>query len=151
MAKVTLANLNIQENMIVGDNLKVTVTYKVAFSAEEAGEEYKLAIELFGHDPIGDEETPNPTFLPPKLLYTFGFGPPALSKKYKVITAVAGTQTFPPEERQVSKVTLDEDPLSYDVGGKYTTKTIPHPDEVFAVVSIIHQKRSVAKAVPPPA
>jgi len=125
-----------------GNKLKVDVSYKLVFSPVEAGKKFKVAISLFGEDQAGDDEPAGIALNGPQPLYTFGFGIAPLVKKFKIITAQAGEQSFTEPSREVAKETLNEDPGANQVVVQGTVVTHPHADEIYAVVSVIGEARS---------
>lgn len=134
-------NVSLQIGPLSNGKRNVSVTYTLAFDPVEAGDQYKLSINLLGSDPIGDEEGVF-SFLGPQVIYTFTFGSFPFKRKYKTVTAVAGEQTYT-DSQLVSSQTLNEDPgvdyIEIDIN---TVVPIPHPDEVFASVSVAREASS---------
>ena len=127
----------------VGGKRKVDVSYKLVFSPSEAGKKFKVAISLFGEDIPGDDEPANLTLNGPQPLYTFSYGSPLqLKKNFKVITAQAGEQSFTEPSREVDKEILNEDPGVNQIVVQGIVNTIPHADEIYAVVSVTAEARS---------
>jgi hypothetical protein len=143
MAEIKDVTLQIQPGSN-SDKKKVTVGFKLTFSAAEAGKTFRYGISLRGEDKTGDDEA---SFLSTgQLLYTFLFGgvfPKPLT--HKSVTAQVGEQSFS-ETREVSIEKLNEDPgfdiIKPDIN---TTLKIPHPDEVYATVNLVaDEERSPA-------
>ena len=124
------------------DKKKVRVGFKLAFSGAEAGNTFQYGVSLRGEDKTGDDEA---SFLTTgQSLYTFRFGT-LKPLTHKTVTAQVGEQSFS-EEREVSIEKLNEDPgfdiIKPDIN---TTLKIPHPDEVYATVSLVaDEERSPA-------
>ncbi|MCA1630806.1 MAG: hypothetical protein LC785_04565 [Acidobacteria bacterium] len=124
------------------DKLKVDVSYKLVFSPAEAGKQFKVSINLFGEDLAGDDEPAGPALNGPQPIYTFSYGLAPATKKYKIITAVAGEQSVVESPREVDKGLLDEDPgITQELVQGVLIKH-PHADEVYAVVSLSGEARS---------
>jgi len=126
---------------VAGNKRKVDVSYKLEFSPSEAGKQFKVAISLFGEDISGDDEPSILTLNGPQPLYTFSYGSP-LKKKFKIITAQAGVQSVTELSREVDKEILDEDPGATQKVVQGVVITIPHADEIYAVVSVTAEARS---------
>jgi len=128
---------------VAGNKRKVDVSYKLVFSPSEAGKNFKVAISLFGEDISGDDEPAVVTLNGPQPLYTFSYGNQLqLKKKFKIITAQAGEQSFTEPSREVDKEILNEDPGANQIVVQGQVQTIPHADEIYAVVSVTAEARS---------
>ncbi len=125
-----------------GNKRKVDVSYKLVFSPNEAGKQFKVAISLFGEDKPGDDEPSVVAFHGPQPLYTFSFGDAPFVRKFKTITAQAGEQNITEPSREVDKEILNEDPGVNQIVVQGTVNTIPHADEIYAVVSVTAEARS---------
>lgn len=113
----------------------VTVTGTITFDASEVGKSYRLEIQLFGEDKVGDT-LPAGDPVGDDSLYTFTWGTLLNKKPYKQFTvAAAGPQTFT-ETRAVSNDKLDEDPGQVKIGEAdiNTPLYMPRQDEVYAKV-----------------
>lgn len=138
MAKVKDVTLQISSGS-ADDKRKVTVAYKLVFTAGEVGKKYQVVIGLVGEDKPGDDE-PAPFFAIAQPFYTFGFG--LFHTKFTTITAQAGEQSFA-ESRELDRATLNEDPgVLTKVVAPGSVIQIPHPDEVYARVSVASESRS---------
>ena len=134
MAEIKDVTLQIQPGSN-SDKKKLTVCFKLAFTAAEAGKIFQYGIGLRGEDKTGDDEA---SFLSTgQLLYTFMFGSFPKLLTQKSVTAQVGEQSFS-ETREVSIEKLNEDP-DFDIikPGINTTLKIPHPDEVYAAVNLV--------------
>jgi hypothetical protein len=128
---------------VAGNKRKVDVSYKLVFSPSEAGKKFKVAINLFGEDIAGDDEPAILTLNGPQPLYTFSYESPLqLKKKFKIITAQAGEQSFTEPSQEFDKEILDEDPGATQKVVQGVVTKIPHSDEIYAVVSVTAEARS---------
>jgi hypothetical protein len=127
------------------DKRLVTVGFKTNFTPLEisSGKKYKAQIKLFPHDGIGDQEPAN---LLPTPLYTFKFGSFLSQRDYVVITPHSD-QISHSFSAKVGADRLNEDPgvtfIEVDIN---TTVSFPHPDEVYAVVTLSPQDEKKAKS-----
>jgi len=98
--------------------LRVSVSYKLSFSPEEAGRNYKLEIFLFGRE--NGIETKLYTFM-----YPLNLPPSRFSTPYKTITPAA-------------KKLME----SYTDTAEVSRAALRVPEDIFAVVSLISEAKS---------
>jgi hypothetical protein len=124
-------------NGSTAETRNVTVTGTMTFDASEVGKSFRLEIQLFGEDKLGDT-LPAGDSVGDDLIYTFSWGMLLNKKAYRQFTvAAAGPQTFT-ETRPVSSEKFDEDPGKVQIGEAdiNTPVFMPRQDEVYAKVTL---------------
>jgi hypothetical protein len=145
MSEVSKVNLQISYRMIGGGLAQVKVKSLLNFDEKDLRKDFKLKTELFPKDMPG-EKSPHRHPLP---LYVFLYG--SRRKNYELIHPTEKTITHE-ETREINTETLDEDPgyiwqpLPRPEGSPQPYMQTPNSDEIYAVVSLIENGKTISHA-----